>query len=50
MNEKLTPHFFVSVTKSIVRIVGFSLLLSSIPMAAVALVIAELISIVEELV
>ena len=50
MNKKLTPHFFVSVAKSIVRIVGFSLLLSSIPIAAVVLVIAELISIVEELV
>ena len=50
MNEKLTPHFFVSVAKSIVRIVGFSLLLSSIYMAVVVLVIAELISIVEELV
>jgi len=50
MNEKLTPHFFVSIAKSIVRIVGFSLLLSSIHMAVVVLVIAELISIVEELV
>ena len=49
MNEKLTPHFFVSVAKSIIRIIGFSLLLSS-TYAAVVLTIAELISIIEELV
>ena len=50
MNEKLTPHFFVSVTKSILRIVGFSSLLSSITIGVGVLVIAELISIIEELV
>jgi hypothetical protein len=50
MNEKLTPHFFVSVTKSILRVVGFSFLLSSITIGVGVLVIAELISIIEELV
>ena len=50
MNEKLTPHFFVSVAKSIIRIIGFSLLLSSIYVAVIVLIIAELISIIEELV
>jgi hypothetical protein len=50
MNEKLTPHFFVSVTKSILRIVGFSFLLSSIYIGVIVLIIAELISIIEELV
>ena len=50
MNEKLTPHFFVSVLKSAVRIFGFTILLSSIAFGITILIIAEVISIFEELV
>ena len=50
MNEKLTPHFAVSVLKSIIRIAGFKMLMSSIAIGVTILIIAELISIIEELV
>ena len=50
MNEKLTPHFFVSVLKSAIRIFGFTMLMSSIPFGITILIIAEVISIFEELV
>ena len=50
MNEKLTPHFFVSVLKSAIRIFGFTMLMSSIPFGVTILIIAEVISIIEELV
>jgi|TARA_B110000879_G_scaffold136909_1_gene178766 hypothetical protein len=48
--SKITRHFKVSVIKSVMRMVGFIALLSSIPIAVVALITAELVSIVEELV
>ena len=48
--SKITRHFKVSVVKSVMRIVGFIALLSSIPIAVVALITAELVSIDEELV
>ena len=48
--SKITRHFKVSVIKSVMRMVGFMALLSSIPIAVVALMTAELVSIVEELV
>ena len=48
--SKITRHFKVSVLKSVMRIVGFIALLSSLPIAVVTLIIAELVSIVEELV
>ena len=48
--SKITRHFKVSVVKSVMRIVGFIALLSSISIAVVALITAELVSIVEELV
>ena len=50
MNEKLTPHFFVSVLKSVIRMFGFTMLISSIPFGVAVLIIAEAISIIEELV
>ena len=40
----------MSVIKSVMRMVGFMARLSSIPIAVVALITAELVSIVEELV
>ena len=48
--SKITRHFKVSVIKSLMRMIGFIALLSSIPIAVVALITAELVSIVEELV
>ena len=48
--SKITRHFKVSVIKSVMRMVGFIALLSSIPIAVAALITAELVSIVEELV
>ena len=50
MNEKITPHFIVSVVKSFLRIGGFSILMSSIPFGVTVLIIAEVISVIEELV
>ena len=50
MNEKLTPHFFVSVLKSAIRIFGFTMLMSSISLGVAVLIIAEIVSIGEELV
>tara|TARA_R110000851_G_scaffold303994_1_gene461747 strand:- start:387 stop:542 length:156 start_codon:yes stop_codon:yes gene_type:complete len=49
-NEKLTPHFIVSVAKSFLRIGGFSILLSSLPLGIGVLIAAEILSIFEELV
>ncbi len=43
-------HKAISIVKSLVRIIGFSFLPFSVTVAAVILVIAELIGIVEELV
>ena len=48
--SKITRHFKVSVIKSVMRMVGFIALLSSIPIAVAMLITAELVSIVEELV
>jgi hypothetical protein len=50
MRNKFTPHFKVSVLKSAVRVGGFTLLMSSIPLGVAVLIIAEIISIYEELV
>jgi len=50
MKNKLTPHFYISVLKSIIRIGGFSALVSSIPLGITILIIAEVVSIFEELV
>ena len=50
MNEKLTPHFYVSVLKSAIRMFGFTMLMSSIPFGVTVLIIAEVISVIEELV
>jgi len=43
--SKLTPHFKVSLFKSILRVMGFSILLSSLPLGVVVLIIAEIVSI-----
>jgi len=48
--SKLTPHFKVSVFKSMIRVMGFSVLMSSIPLGVAVLIIAEIVSIGEELV
>ena len=48
--SKITRHFKVSVVKSVMRMIGFIALLSSLPIAFVALITAELVSIVEELI
>jgi hypothetical protein len=48
--SKLTPHFKVSLFKSILRVMGFSILLSSLSLGVAVLIIAEIISIGEELV
>jgi len=50
LKSKLTPHFKASLFKSIVRVMGFSILMSSIPLGVAILIIAEIISIGEELV
>jgi hypothetical protein len=48
--SKLTPHFKVSLAKSVIRVMGFSILLSSLPIGIAVLIIAEIVSIGEELV
>ena len=48
--SKLTPHFKVSLAKSVIRIMGLSILMSSLPIGIAVLIIAEIISIGEELV
>ena len=48
--DKLTPHFKVSVLKSAIRVGGFFLLITSIPLGVLTLIIAEIVSIGEELV
>jgi len=48
--SKLTPHFKVSLFKSVLRVGGFILLMSSISIGVTILIIAEVVSIVEELV
>ena len=48
--SKLTPHFKVSLLKSVIRVMGFSILMSSIPLGVAVLIIAEIVSIGEELV
>ena len=48
--SKITRHFKVSVIKSVMRMVGFIALLSSIPLGITVLIIAEIVSIFEELV
>jgi len=50
IKSKLTPHFKVSVFKSAIRVGGFIVLLSSIPLGVAVLIIAEIVSIGEELV
>jgi hypothetical protein len=50
LKDKLTPHFKVSVFKSMIRVMGFSILMSSIPLGVAILIIAEIVSIGEELV
>ena len=50
LKSKFTPHFKASLFKSIVRVMGFSILMSSIPLGVAILIIAEIISIGEELV
>jgi len=48
--SKLTPHFKVSLAKSMIRVMGFSILMASLPIGVAVLIIAELVSIGEELV
>jgi hypothetical protein len=48
--NKFTPHFKVSLAKSVIRVMGFSILMSSLPLGVAILIIAEIISIGEELV
>ena len=48
--SKLTPHFKVSLAKSVIRVMGFSILMSSIALGVAVLIIAEIVSIGEELV
>ncbi len=50
LKSKLTPHVKVSLFKSIIRVMGFSILLSSLPLGVAVLIIAEIVSIGEELV
>ena len=48
--SKVTRHFKVSVLKSIIRMIGFMALMSSLPIAVITLILAEVVSIFEELV
>ena len=48
--SKLTPHFKVSLAKSVIRVMGFSILMSSIALGVAVLIIAEIVSLGEELV
>jgi len=48
--NKFTPHFKVSLLKSMLRVMGLSILLSSLSIGAVVLIIAEIVSVGEELV
>ena len=50
LKSKLTPHFACSLVKSMLRIAGFGILLSSLQIGVAILIIAEIISIFEELV
>ena len=50
LKNKFTPHFKVSLFKSILRVMGFSILLSSLSLGVTVLIIAEIVSIGEELV
>ena len=50
LKNKLTPHFKVSLAKSVIRVMGFSILMSSLPLGVAVLIIAEIVSIGEELV
>jgi hypothetical protein len=50
LKSKLTPHFKVSLAKSVIRVMGFSILLSSLSLGVAVLIIAEIVSIGEELV
>ena len=50
IKSKLTPHFKVSLLKSILRVMGLSILMASLPIGIAVLIIAEIISIGEELV
>ncbi len=50
MRCKFTPHFAASVVKSVLRVGGFILLMSSISIGVTILIIAEVVSIIEELV
>ena len=50
IKSKLTPHFKVSLLKSILRVMGLSILMVSLPIGIAVLIIAEIISIGEELV
>ena len=50
LKSKLTPHFKVSLFKSVLRVMGFSILLSSLSLGITVLIIAEIVSVGEELV
>ena len=47
---KITMHFKVSAIKSVIRVVGFMALLSSLWIGVMILVTAEVVSVIEELV
>ena len=43
-------HFWISIIKSTIRIIGFGLLIVNIKIAALVLIFAEIFGIIEELV
>ena len=43
-------HFWISIIKSIIRIVGFIFLMINLPVGAIILIVAEAFGIAEELV
>jgi hypothetical protein len=48
--SKTNWHFYISLTKSGIRIAaGFALIFSKIPLAGALLIVAELLGIIEEL-
>ena len=50
MRMKQLNHFNVSIIKSIIRLVGYGLLLSNTFIAVIILIISELLGVLEELV
>jgi hypothetical protein len=46
---KIDSHFRISIVKSLLRILGFTVLIGSITIGALILIVAELLGVAEEL-